>query len=153
MRTIRLLLQYEGTEYAGWQTQNNAVTIQDLVEQALTTILQEKIRVTGASRTDSGVHALGQVAAFKTSKSILSERLLRSLNGILPPDIRVIEAGEAAVPEYGRAQSCHQAAVPWPMLREAETMASSVRAVPDNSETTRPSYMIDTRSQRPMSSA
>jgi tRNA pseudouridine38-40 synthase len=108
MRTIRLLLQYEGTEYAGWQTQNNAVTIQDLVEHALAAILQEKTRVTGASRTDSGVHAIGQVAVFKTSKGILPERLLRSLNGILPPDIRVTEADEAEEgfnPRYAREKT------------------------------------------------
>jgi tRNA pseudouridine38-40 synthase len=96
VRTVKLLLQYEGTEYAGWQVQDNAVTIQELVERALTTILREKIRVAGASRTDSGVHALGQVAAFKTSESLSLDRLLRSLNGILPQDIRVMEASEVA---------------------------------------------------------
>jgi len=94
VRTVKLLLQYEGTEYAGWQVQDNAVTIQELVEHALTTILREKIRVAGASRTDSGVHALGQVAAFKASKSLPLERLLRSLNGILPQDVRAMEAVE-----------------------------------------------------------
>ena len=82
MRTVKLLLQYEGTEYAGWQVQDNAVTIQELVERALATILREKIRVAGASRTDSGVHALGQVAAFKTSESLHFDRLLRMFDKV-----------------------------------------------------------------------
>jgi tRNA pseudouridine38-40 synthase len=108
VRVIKLLLQYEGTEYAGWQVQDNAVTVQQLVEEALATILREQVRVAGASRTDSGVHALGQVAAFRTSNEVLCARLLRSLNGILPPDIRVIDAAEAGEdfdPRYAREKT------------------------------------------------
>jgi tRNA pseudouridine38-40 synthase len=96
VRTIKLLLHYEGTEYAGWQVQDNAATVQELIEHALTTILRERIHVAGASRTDSGVHALGQVAAFRTSDTIPLKRLLRSLNGILPRDVRAMDAVEAA---------------------------------------------------------
>jgi tRNA pseudouridine38-40 synthase len=94
VRNIKFLIQYEGTDYAGWQLQNNAPTIQESVEKALATILQEEVRVAGASRTDSGVHALGQVATIKTSNRIPIKRLLRSMNGILPPDICIMEAGE-----------------------------------------------------------
>jgi tRNA pseudouridine38-40 synthase len=94
MRNVKLLLQYDGTDYAGWQVQDNATTVQGVLEEALATVLRETIRVAGASRTDSGVHALGQVAAFRTSNSLPAEKLLRALNGILPPDIRVIEITE-----------------------------------------------------------
>jgi tRNA pseudouridine38-40 synthase len=95
VRTIRLTLQYDGANYAGWQVQDNALTVQELLESALATILKEHVRVAGASRTDSGVHALGQVAAFTTSSSAPTHKLLRSLNGILPRDIRVTEVSEA----------------------------------------------------------
>ncbi len=108
MRTFKLILQYEGSNYAGWQTQDNAVTIQELIEQTLATVLQEQVRVAGASRTDAGVHALGQVAAFKTSNSIPIQKLHRALNGILPPDIRVAEVAEVEegfVPRYAKEKT------------------------------------------------
>ncbi len=108
MRTIRLTLQYDGTNYAGWQVQENAVTVQESLEKALSTVLREKVRAAGASRTDSGVHALGQVAAFRTDNGIASPKLQRSLNGILPPDIRVKEVAEAEErfnPRYAREKT------------------------------------------------
>ncbi len=108
MKSIKLTLQYDGTNYAGWQAQQNAVTIQELVEKALGTVLQERVRVAGASRTDSGVHALGQVAAFTTSKPVVPEKLMRSLNGILPPDIRVTDidrVGENFVPRFAKEKT------------------------------------------------
>ncbi|RJP23525.1 MAG: tRNA pseudouridine(38-40) synthase TruA [Candidatus Abyssobacteria bacterium SURF_5] len=108
MHTIRLDLQYDGSEYAGWQIQENAVTVQELVERALSMILRERIRVSGASRTDSGVHALGQVAAFTTESEIPMEKLRRSLNGILPPDIRLTDAREVEAgfaPRYAREKT------------------------------------------------
>ncbi|MBI5116222.1 tRNA pseudouridine(38-40) synthase TruA [Candidatus Poribacteria bacterium] len=108
MRTIKLVLQYDGGKYAGWQVQDNATTIQELVENALGTVLQEKIRVSAASRTDSGVHALGNVAAFKTSNPFPLHRLHRALNGILPPDIRateIVETKEGFVPRYAKEKT------------------------------------------------
>jgi tRNA pseudouridine38-40 synthase len=105
MRTIKLILQYDGTNYAGWQIQENAVTVQELLEKALATVLRERVRVSGASRTDSGVHALGQVAAFTTENVIPLQKVHRALNGILPPDIRVMETAEVSqgfVPKYAR---------------------------------------------------
>ena len=108
MRNLKLILQYEGTNYAGWQVQNNALTVQEEIEKALATILQEKVRVAGAGRTDAGVHALGQVAAFKTSNAISTDRLQRALNGILPPGVRVIEASEVGddfVPRFAKEKT------------------------------------------------
>jgi tRNA pseudouridine38-40 synthase len=88
----KLLLSYEGTQYGGWQVQPNAVSIQQLVGRALQVALRlPDLTLTGAGRTDAGVHALGQVAHFTTPTPIDEKRLLFSLNGILPPDIRVRE--------------------------------------------------------------
>ena len=107
-RSIKLVLQYEGANYAGWQVQSNAATVQEMVENALATVLREGVRVAGASRTDSGVHALGQVAAFKTANPIPLDRLHRALNGILPPDIRVTEMAEVEegfVPRFAKEKT------------------------------------------------
>jgi tRNA pseudouridine38-40 synthase len=96
-RTIRLVLEYDGTDLCGWQRQLNGPTVQQHVEEALELMLGAPAQVTGASRTDSGVHALGQVAAFRTESSIPAFGFRRGLNGHLPPSIAVIEADE--VPE------------------------------------------------------
>ena len=107
-RSVKLVLQYEGTNYAGWQVQSNAATVQEKVENALATVLREEVRVAGASRTDSGVHALGQVAAFKTFSPIPLDRLHRALNGLLPPDIRVAELAEVEedfVPRFSKEKT------------------------------------------------
>lgn len=89
MRHIKLTLEYDGTAYAGWQSQTNALSIQDVVAQAIAKMTEEKVTLRGASRTDAGVHALGQVAAFQTARTISCERFLAGLNGLLPSDIRV----------------------------------------------------------------
>lgn len=94
MRNIKLTLQYDGTGYSGWQVQQNAVTIQGLLEDALFTVTGEKTRVTGAARTDAGVHALEQVAAFSTVFHPGPDVFLRALNANLPHDIRIIHAEE-----------------------------------------------------------
>jgi tRNA pseudouridine38-40 synthase len=94
MRQIKLTLQYDGTNYSGWQVQKKGATIQGLLEKALFTITGEKIRVTGAARTDAGVHALQQVAAFSTESLFEPHIFIKALNGNLPPDIRVINAEE-----------------------------------------------------------
>jgi tRNA pseudouridine38-40 synthase len=94
MRQIKLTLQYDGTNYSGWQVQKKGATIQGLLEKALFTITGEKTRVTGAARTDAGVHALQQVAAFSTESLLEPHIFNKALNGNLPPDIRVINAEE-----------------------------------------------------------
>ena len=83
---FKLTIEYDGTNYHGWQLQKNAVTIQGTLESALSRIFNEPVRVRVAGRTDTGVHALGQVATFKTEKAIEQYRLQRALNGILPSD-------------------------------------------------------------------
>jgi tRNA pseudouridine38-40 synthase len=84
---IKLTLEYDGTNYHGWQVQANAVTIQGTLEAVLARLLNEPVRVRVAGRTDAGVHALGQVASFKSEKITDLNRLQRSLNAMLPPDV------------------------------------------------------------------
>jgi len=84
-----LLIEYDGTRYAGWQIQKGLRTIQGEIEAALSKILHESIRVTGAGRTDSGVHARGQIAHFDAQHGISFTKLQRALNGLLDKDIRI----------------------------------------------------------------
>jgi tRNA pseudouridine38-40 synthase len=89
LRRIRLTIEYDGTNYAGWQRQINAMTVQQKIEEALKRLTNEDIAVTGASRTDAGVHALGQTAHFDTASRIPGGKFCFALNTVLPPDIRV----------------------------------------------------------------
>src|SRR5579885_2523287 len=92
MRKIKLTIAYDGTQYGGWQVQANSVSIQELIEKALSTLLREEIALHGSGRTDAGVHAEGQIAHFTTSSSMDPKRLLLSSNALLPPDIRILDA-------------------------------------------------------------
>jgi tRNA pseudouridine38-40 synthase len=94
VRNIRLTLEYEGTAYAGWQVQDHAPTIQAELEAALGVLLKHSVRVTGSGRTDAGVHALGQVANFRTETRIPLRGVLHGLNALLPKDIAVRRAEE-----------------------------------------------------------
>jgi tRNA pseudouridine38-40 synthase len=94
MRAVKLLLEYDGTSYQGWQSQRTGCTIQDIISRTLRSITGERIRLTAASRTDAGVHAIGQVAAFSTGSDLPENVLKRALNAKLPPDIRVLSASE-----------------------------------------------------------
>ena len=91
MRNIRLLIQYDGAAYSGWQVQPTDVTIQGLIEGCLKKITGYHNNVIAAGRTDAGVHALGQVACFKTSSKLPPAVLQNALNALLPCDIRIIE--------------------------------------------------------------
>jgi tRNA pseudouridine38-40 synthase len=93
-RTIKLMLEYDGTEYVGWQVQKNGKSVQGVLSEAASKLTGEEIMVAGASRTDSGVHALAQCATFVTVSSIPPDRLMGGLNSLLPDDIVVTEAVE-----------------------------------------------------------
>ncbi len=95
MRTIKLTLQYDGTDYVGWQRQPNGTSIQALVEDALLPIEGRPVTVHGAGRTDAGVHALGQVASATLGTRLEAPTIARALNGVLPPQVRVVGAAEA----------------------------------------------------------
>jgi tRNA pseudouridine38-40 synthase len=92
MRNIKLTLQYDGSDYFGWQRQKNTrQTISEIIENVLSKVLQEKLKLIAAGRTDTGVHAREQVANFVTNSKMSLPRLHQSLNAILPKDIRVIK--------------------------------------------------------------
>lgn len=95
MRTLVLKLEYDGTGFVGWQLQPRGRTVQGVLEEAIRTVLQADYRMTAAGRTDAGVHATGQVVHFRTDSDMVVERLKKGLNGVLPPDVRVLEAAQA----------------------------------------------------------
>src|SRR5689334_1285449 len=95
-RNIRLVLAYDGTNYCGWQVQKNGPSIQAILERAIEKLTGEKSAVFSAGRTDSGVHALGQVANFRTTSAIPAENFRPALQSFLPYDIVILESSEAA---------------------------------------------------------
>ncbi len=97
MRHIRLVVEYDGSELHGWQRQHGSPTVQQHLEEALAKLLTHEVQVAGASRTDAGVHARGQVAAFRTERPIPLHGIRRGLNSMLPPSIAIRDAAE--VPE------------------------------------------------------
>ncbi len=99
MRNIKLTIAYDGADFHGWQFQPGIATIQGALEDTARKITQEKIVIHGASRTDAGVHALGQVAHFRTHSPLSAEEFQRALNALLPPAIRVAAAEEVG-PEF-----------------------------------------------------
>lgn len=94
MRTFRLTLAYDGSTYAGWQSQPDQPTVQDTLELALHKLTGETVRTVASGRTDAGVHALGQVASFRSETHLEPPVLLRAINAHLPPSIRVREVSE-----------------------------------------------------------
>ncbi|MDY0300646.1 MAG: tRNA pseudouridine(38-40) synthase TruA [Trichlorobacter sp.] len=96
MRKIKLIIQYDGTGYCGWQEQKNGISVQETVELALAKILGERVRVQAAGRTDAGVHALAMPAVFQTTSLIPLRAFIDGLNSHLPPDIAVQSAEEVA---------------------------------------------------------
>jgi len=101
-RIIKLVLEYDGGAYAGWQRQKGIITIQEVIETALKTMLDEPITIHGSGRTDAGVHATGQVAHFVTGTTYEADVFQNALNALLPPDIVVKEASEAAAGFHAR---------------------------------------------------
>jgi tRNA pseudouridine38-40 synthase len=106
MPSFKITLAYDGTDYVGWQRQANGVSIQSLLEDALRALDGRDVRVTGAGRTDAGVHALGQVAAFTIERTLSADAVLRALNAHLPGAIRVLMADEAAPTFHPRFCAC-----------------------------------------------
>ena len=102
MRRIKLTVAYDGTDYCGWQVQNNGATIEGELNTALTQLTGQTVKVIGASRTDAGVHARGNVAVFDTESSIPPERFLYAVNALLPEDIVVVDSCEVAADWHPR---------------------------------------------------
>ena len=101
-KRIRLIVAYDGTNYHGWQLQNNGITIESELNRCLSELLKEPIEVIGASRTDAGVHALGNVAVFDTRSRIPAEKISYALNIRLPEDIRIQKSEEVAADWHPR---------------------------------------------------
>ena len=93
-RNIKLEIEYDGTDFHGWQMQPKLRTVQGEIQEKLKTILQHEVNLSGAGRTDAGVHALGQVANFKTDNSLEAESILEALNGLIGSDVVIKKAQE-----------------------------------------------------------
>jgi tRNA pseudouridine38-40 synthase len=104
LKNTKLVIEYDGSLFHGWQIQPGLRTVQDEIEKALYTILNRKVDLIGAGRTDAGVHALGQVANFQTENPPEAETVRKSLNGILPEDIIILEA-EKVDPDFNARYS------------------------------------------------
>lgn len=102
MKRVRMIISYDGTNYCGWQVQINGITVEEVINRELTNLLGEKIAVIGASRTDSGVHAIGNVAVFDTETKIPAEKISFALNQRLPDDIRIQKSEEVPMDFHPR---------------------------------------------------
>ncbi len=102
MRNIKLIIQYDGTAYAGFQRQKNHITIQQVLEEKLSRITKEPVKIAGSGRTDAGVHALGQVINFNTKSRMPVSAFVPALNSILPGDIAVSSAKELSEKFHAR---------------------------------------------------
>ncbi len=94
MKRVKLVVAYDGTNYHGWQVQDNGITIEEVLNRTISELVQEDIKVIGASRTDAGVHACGNVAVFDTESRIPGDKFSFALNQRLPDDIRIQESCE-----------------------------------------------------------
>jgi tRNA pseudouridine38-40 synthase len=116
VRNLKLILAYDGTDFAGWQVQPGRATIQGTLASAIGRLTGENVLPQGSGRTDAGVHALAQVASFQTASTIPIENWALALNHILPPSIRVLEAAEAA-PDFHPRKSAHAKTYRFRILR------------------------------------
>ena len=133
MKRIRLLVSYDGTDYCGWQIQPNGITIEEVLNKKLKKLTGEDIHIIGASRTDSGVHALGNVAVFDTDSPIPPERMAYALNQKLPADIVIVKSEEVLPDWHPRYQEqisktyeyhIYNARLPDPLKRRYSTFVS-----------------------------
>ena len=106
MKRIRLTVAYDGSNYCGWQIQPNGITIEGVLNRELSRLTGENIRIIGASRTDAGVHARGNVAVFDTETTIPPERVAYALNRFLPEDIVIVRSDEVPPDWHPRYRDC-----------------------------------------------
>jgi len=110
-KRVRLTVAYDGTNYHGWQLQNNGITIEEVLNKCLSELLSEPIQVIGASRTDSGVHALGNIAVFDTTNRMPAGKISYALNQRLPEDIRIQKSEEVPLdwhPRYHESRKTYE---------------------------------------------
>ena len=130
---VRLVVAYDGTNYHGWQIQNNAISVEEVLQEALRELLREPVELIGASRTDAGVHAQGNVAVFDTDTRIPAEKIAIAVNQRLPEDIVVVRSDEVPADWHPRYQEnisktyeyhIYNAAVPNPLKTRYCTFVS-----------------------------
>ena len=102
MRNIKLTIEYNGANYHGWQIQPNGVTVQEVIQNALATLTKTRIQITGAGRTDTGVHAAGQVANFLTDSKLSSRSIQKALNSLLPEDVVITDVQDVSPDFHAR---------------------------------------------------
>lgn len=133
MRRVKLTVAYDGTDYCGWQIQPNGITVEEVLNREIGGLTGENIRVIGASRTDSGVHALGNVAVFDTESRIPPERISYALNQRMPEDIVIVKSEEVPLEWHPRYQDVvvktyeyhiYNADIPNPMKRRTSAFIS-----------------------------
>lgn len=133
MRRVRIVAAYDGTNYCGWQIQPNGVTIEEVLNREISKITGEDIHIIGASRTDSGVHALGNVAVFDTESPIPPERMAYAVNQRMPEDIVIVSSDEVPAdwhPRYRKEITktyeyhIYNASAPNPLKRRYSTFVS-----------------------------
>lgn len=133
MRRIKLTVAYDGTAYCGWQVQPNGITVEEVLNRTISRLTGEEIHIIGASRTDSGVHAMGNVAVFDTDSSIPAERMAYALNQKLPEDIVIVNSEEVSEDWHPRYQDViaktyeyhiYNAKVPNPLKRRTTAFVS-----------------------------
>ncbi len=105
MKRVKLIVSYDGTNYCGWQVQPNGITVQEVLNKALSELLREEIHTMGASRTDAGVHARGNVAVFDTEARMPADKISFALNTRLPEDIRIVHSEEVPADFHPRFTS------------------------------------------------
>ena len=108
MKRVKLIIAYDGTNYCGWQVQINGITVEEVINKHLSELLGEEIAVIGASRTDSGVHALGNVTVFDADTPIPADKMAMVLNKLLPEDISIICSDEVPLDWHPRKQDCRK---------------------------------------------
>jgi len=118
VRNLRVILSYDGAEFAGWQVQPGRTTVQGALASAIGRLSGENVLPQGSGRTDAGVHALAQVASFATASVIPTENWMKALNDNLPPSVRVLEVAEAA-PEFHARKSARAKTYRYRMHRGA----------------------------------
>ena len=135
---VKLTLAYDGTDFAGWQVQNQQRTVQGVLEAALARMLARRVRVRAAGRTDSGVHAIGQVANFTAPISIPAERWAVAINSYLPPDVRVLAARPVAA-QFDARRSALARGLSLPVARRRRRAAAPAPLLLSRSPPARPS--------------
>jgi len=133
MRRYRIVVAYDGTNYCGWQVQPNGITVEEVLNKKISKITGEDIHIIGASRTDSGVHSMGNVAVFDTNTSIPPEKFMHALNQKLPDDIVIVKSDEVAADWHPRYQDevlktyeyhIYNSKIPNPLKRHFSTFVS-----------------------------